>query len=260
MIKSKLFWLILLAVLIGIGAVYFSSSGSASLLWEISDGGRWLLPLLTVAALVDSINPCAISILLLTMAFLFSLGRLRSGILAVGGVYILGIFLVYLFIGLGILQALHVFGIPHFMAKVGATLLIAFGAINVLEILIPGFPIRLAIPHFAHGTIARLVDRMSIPTALLLGVFVGLCEFPCTGGPYLAVLGLLHDQGTFAAGFGYLLLYNVIFVLPLVVILLIASNPVILARVQEWQKAERKNERFIAGILMVALGIVMFLL
>ncbi len=48
------------------------------ILWKLSNGGKLLLPLVTVAALVDSINPCAFSILLLTIAFLFSVGRLRS--------------------------------------------------------------------------------------------------------------------------------------------------------------------------------------
>lgn len=258
--KTKLFWLIVLAVLVIGGAVYFSSLKSAPLLWKISAEGQKFLPILVVAALVDSINPCAFSILLLTMAFLFSLGRLRGDILKIGMVYVLGIFLVYLLIGLGILQALHVFNIPHFMAKVGAGLLLAFGLINILEALIPNFPIKLAIPHSAHHRMAHLIDRASVPTAFLLGAFVGLCEFPCTGGPYLAVLGLLHDQGTFWSGFGYLILYNLIFVAPLVVILFIASDAKVLNKVQEWQKAERTQERLIGGVLMVVLGVIIFFL
>lgn len=258
--RSKLFWLVVAAAVIAGGALYFSSLKSAGLLYKVSNGGKWFLPVLIVAALVDSINPCAFSILLLTIAFLFSLGRLRSRILAVGGVYIFGIFLVYLAIGLGLIQALHLFNTPHFMAKVGATLLLAFGALNVLEVVIPGFPIHLGIPHSVHHTMAELIDKASILTSFALGVLVGLCEFPCTGGPYLAVLGLLHDRATFASGIGYLILYNLIFVLPLVVFLLISSDSRILAKVQTWQGAERKNERLIAGVLMVALGVGIFLL
>jgi len=69
-------------------------------LWNLSDGGKWLLPLVGVAALIDSINPCAFSILLLTIAFLMSIGKVRSSVLAIGSAYILGIFVVYLVIGL----------------------------------------------------------------------------------------------------------------------------------------------------------------
>jgi len=259
-LKSKIFWLTVAIVLIVGAAMYFGSLKSSSVVWKISNQGNWFLPILVIAAMVDSINPCAFSILLLTMAFLFSLGHLRSNILKIGGMYILGIFVVYVLIGLGILQTLQIFGTPQFMGKVGATLLIAFGLINILEILFPKFPIRLAIPHSAHGKIAQLIDRASVPTAFALGVFVGLCEFPCTGGPYLAILGMLHDAGRFWSGFGYLILYNLIFVLPLVVILFIASDKMVLEKVQAWQNVERKRERMIAGILMVGLGMLMFLL
>jgi cytochrome c biogenesis protein CcdA len=158
----------------------------------LSGGGTWLLPLVGVAALIDSINPCAFGILILTIAFLFSVGQSRAGILKIGGTYILGIFTVYILIGLGILQVLHLFNTPHFMARVGAALLIAVGAIDLLGGYFPRFPIKLSIPQSAHGKIAELMNKASIPTAFFLGVLVGLCEFPCTGGPYLMVLGLLN--------------------------------------------------------------------
>lgn len=256
---KRLVFFILAALVIAGGAIYFGSTGSASFIWQISGGGTLLLPIVAAAALVDSINPCAFSILLLTIAFLFSIGRLRSSILQIGLVYIAGIFLAYFLIGLGILQALHIFGIPHFMAKVGAGLLIAFGLVNILDALIPNFPIKLRIPHGAHHKMADLMNRGSLPTALAMGILVGLCEFPCTGGPYLAVLGLLHDQATFFKGLSFLALYNLIFVLPLVVTLFIAADRKLIDKVQVWQKAQKGKERLIAGILMVGLGIVIFL-
>ena len=258
---KKLIILIIIAVLF-FGVIFllrFANFGTETL-WKFSDSGKWLFPLVAVAALVDSINPCAFSILLLTIAFLFSVGRLRSSILKIGGVYILGIFLAYLLIGLGLLHALHIFNTPHFMAKIGAVLLIAFGFINVFEVVWPRFPIKLHIPHAAHHKMAGLIDRASVPTAFMLGALVGVCEFPCTGGPYLAVLGLLHDSVTYWKGFGYLIFYNAIFVLPLIIILSIASNQSVLAKVQAWQNQERKQERLIAGVLMAALGALIFLL
>jgi cytochrome c biogenesis protein CcdA len=227
-------------------------------LWNLSEGGKWLLPLIGVAALIDSINPCAFSILLLTIAFLLSVGKLRSSVLAIGSAYILGIFLIYLLIGLGLLQTLHIFDTPHFMAKAGATLLIGLGLINITKEFYPAFPLRLAIPQAAHRKIAVLMEKASVPTAVVLGGLVGVCEFPCTGGPYLMVLGLLHDHATYYTGAAYLLMYNLIFVLPLVLILLIASDQSLLARVQAWQQGERKVMRWGGGVAMVALGMVIF--
>lgn len=258
--KNKLAWLILAALIVIVLALFFGSISSAPLLWKISNKGAWFTPLLVVAAIVDSINPCAFSILILTIAFLLSLGKLRSGILKIGGAYIFGIFLVYILIGLGILQALHLFNTPHFMAKVGAILLVALGGINLINEFFPAFPIKLRIPQAAHNNMAVLMEKASMPTALVLGGLVGLCEFPCTGGPYLMVLGLLHDRATAITGFGYLMLYNLIFILPLIVILLIASNGALLAKVQEWRKSETRNMRFWGGIAMVVLGVIIFFL
>jgi len=259
--KFKFIVLIVVAVLL-FGGIFLlrSSQGGTEFLWKISNQGTLMLPLVMVAAMIDSINPCAFSILLLTIAFLFSIGRLRSGILKVGSAYILGLFLVYILIGLGIFQALHLFNTPNFMAKLGASLLIVLGAINIINEFFPAFPIKLRIPNAAHHRMAELMERGSIPTAFLLGGLVGLCEFPCTGGPYLMILGLLHDKATYFNGFGYLLLYNLIFVLPLAVILLIASNKNLLEKAQAWQMKEKKLMRFGGGIAMIVLGGLIFLL
>jgi cytochrome c biogenesis protein CcdA len=259
--KRRLLLLVIVgALLLAAVIVLRNADGVSSMLWGLSRQGDWLLPLVVVAALLDSINPCAFSILLLTIAFLFSIGRDRSAVLRMGVVYLAGVFAAYLLIGLGILQALHLFNTPHFMAKVGAWLLIALGTINVINEFFPRFPIKLRIPHAAHGAMSRLMDRATIPTAFALGVLVGLCEFPCTGGPYLLVLGLLHDSATYAKGFGYLLLYNAIFVAPLVIILLISANEVLVEKIRAWQRRESMLMRFGGGIAMVILGALILLL
>src|SRR3989338_6909800 len=79
---GKLQVLIAAAVLL-LGVILFFrfSPGSSQYLWDMSSGGKWLLPLVAVAALIDSVNPCAFSVLLLTIAFLFSLGKLRGHIM-----------------------------------------------------------------------------------------------------------------------------------------------------------------------------------
>lgn len=259
--KFKIIGLILIGLtLLGLVAFLQLSGSGTSFVWSLSNGGKLLLPLVAVAALIDSINPCAFSILLLTIAFLLSIGKLRSKILKIGGFYVLGIFLAYIFIGLGILQTLHIFNTPHFMGKLGAGLLIALGTINIINEFFPAFPIKLRIPQAAHHKMAELMEKASLPTAFLLGGLVGLCEFPCTGGPYLMVLGLLHDATTYIKGLGYLLLYNFIFVLPLVIILLIASNQLLLERVSAWQRKENRFMRLGGGIAMVGLGLLIFFL
>lgn len=146
------------------------------------------------------------------------------------------------------------------MAKIGASALIIFGVINLINEYFPAFPIKLKIPNAAHAKIADLMETASLPAALGLGILVGLCEFPCTGGPYLTAIGLLHDSATFLKGFGYLIIYNILFILPLVLILSIAGNNATLSKIQQWKSQNLKRVKIWIGFIMVALGIIIFLM
>lgn len=218
------------------------------------------LPVVTIAALLDSLNPCAISVLLLTLAFLISLRKNRREILITAGVYILGIFLTYLLIGLGILTALTFFGIPRVVSKIGALILIITGAISLFENLIPGFPLHLQIPGFIKPRLARLINRATLPAMFILGVLVGLFEFPCTGGPYLLILSLLHDKSTLVSGILYLFYYNLIFISPLILILTLGSHPVLNSKIQSFRHAHGKKTDLISSLLLIILGIIILIL
>lgn len=216
------------------------------------------LPILISGALVDSVNPCAFSVLILTIAFLASLGAVRSKVLTIGGTYIAGIFAVYFMVGAGLLRALEFFGVPHILGKIGALILLLFGIAVILSHLFPSFPIKFKIPDSAHGQMAKLIGKASLPAAFLLGAFVGIFEFPCTGGPYLMVLGLLHDKATVGIGLSYLILYNVIFILPLTAILLLASDPILVKKAEQWKKTAAGRGKLFAGVAMILLALVIF--
>lgn len=220
----------------------------------------WMPILIGTAALVDSINPCAFSVLFITIAFLFGLGKSRAKIIEAGLAYIFGIFATYILIGYGVLHVLSLFNVPNLMSKVGATFIIAFGLVGLINELFPSFPIKLKIPHFAHKQIAILVEKASIPAALALGFVVGLFEFPCTGGPYLFVLGLLHDQASVLKGFVYLLFYNLIFVSPLLIMLAIAVNKKVLEAADSVRRADTKVARIWIALVMILLGALIFMI
>ena len=248
---------IIAAVFVGI-VLLKNSSITTELLWNISDKGTWLLPLVLLSSILDSVHPCSFSILLITIAFLFGMQMTRKKILQIGGTYIVGIFTAYLLIGLGLLKVLHLFNTPHFMGKLGATLLIIFGIVNLLNRFFPNFPVKLKLPAIAHSTMGKLMGRASILAAFGLGLLVGICQFPCMGGPYLMVIGLLRDQVTYFAGFSYLLLYNIILIIPLVVVLWIAADKILLGKVQEWKRVNMDGVKLWAGLIMIILGILIF--
>ncbi len=241
------------AFILGVIVLKFSPATS-SLIWNASQGGAWLLPLVLISSLLDSVHPCSFSILLITIAFLFGLQMTRERILQIGGVYIAGIFASYLLIGLGLLKVLHLFNTPHFMGKLGATLLILFGIINLLNRFFPDMPIKLKMPGIVRKPMAALLERTSVVAAFGLGILVGICQFPCMGGPYLMVIGLLRDSQTYLAGFWYLLLYNLVLIVPLVLVLWFSADKSVVDKMQEWKRENLQRVRLIAGTAMIILG------
>ncbi len=227
---------------------------------DLKSSITWLPLLIVTAAFVDSINPCAFSVLFITLAFLFSLGQNRFQIIKTGLVYIFGIFLTYVLIGLGILKVLSFFNIPNGMAKFGAIAIILFGLINLINEFFPQFPIKLKLPDATHSKVGGLITRASIPASFILGIFVGMFEFPCTGGPYLLVLSLLHDENSFTVGFWYLILYNFVFVLPLLIALFISTDRQILEKLNKLRKMETKKMRVWLALFVIVLGLLVFII
>ena len=218
-----------------------------------------LLPAVTVSALIDSVNPCAFAVILLLLAFLFTLRQARARVLGLGMVYIAAIFLVYFAIGLGLLQALRISSDPHLVARLGAWLLIALGVVNIQEWLWPETPIKLHLPSVANSKVNQLLKQASVPATFGVGFIVGLCTFPCSGGVYVSIITLLAAKTTYAWGLGYLTLYNLLFVLPLVVILLAVGNRTTAKGLAQWERHHALRLRLWFGLAMVALGAALLL-
>jgi cytochrome c biogenesis protein CcdA len=144
------------------------------------------------------------------------------------------------------------------MAKVGASILLIYSFIGLVNEFFPSFPIKLKMPESTHTTLAKIINKGSIPAFFLLGSLVALFEFPCTGGPYLFVLTLLHDYASFWKGFWYLIMYNFVFVLPLILILAFATNKVMAEKIDKLRKLETKKARVILLLILIAFGVLIF--
>jgi cytochrome c biogenesis protein CcdA len=114
-------------------------------------------------------------------------------------------------------------------------------------------------PSMVHGPMAKLMEKTSILAAFGLGALVGICQFPCMGGPYLMVIGLLRDSQTYLAGFWYLLLYNLVLIVPLVLVLWFSADKTVVDKMQEWKRDNLQRVRLIAGIIMILLGALILL-
>jgi cytochrome c biogenesis protein CcdA len=236
-------------------AIYTKSGG---LPYDLSPAKPVDLTVLSIliAAVIDSINPCAFAVLIILLAYLASLGE-RRRIAAVGCAYIATVFVVYFVAGLGLLTVVQQIGLSGIVFTIAAVVAIIAGLINIIEVLLKREIFTLAIPVSQKNAIDRYIRKASIPSAIALGALVSMVELPCTGGIYLAILGLLGDRMTLAEGIPYLLLYNLIFVLPLILILIVMYWGGTPERLETFRAGSRRWVRLVMGIVMVALGAAM---
>jgi len=94
---------------------------------------------------------------------------------------------------------------------------------------------------------------------MFLGAFVAAIELPCTGAPYLAIITLL-SQYFDASALLLLILYNLVFISPLVIILLLVAGGKKLHRIQEWKQAKRAAMRLAIGMILIAMGWLLILI
>ena len=229
---------------------------------ELKDGfWRKSVLLLTIFnGILAGIHPCTISVLLFFIAFLFTIRRTRQEIFKVGASYIIGIFLAYLLIGLGVFKV-FTFSTPHFSAIVGAILVSILGLINIISYFTEGrIKFSLGIPSSLKPKILELIHKSTLPAAFIVGLIVGICSFGCTAGIYISIISLLLLKATYVLGFVYLILYNLMFILPLIIILFIASNKRIIEKLEKMEAKEKHYLKLIAGIIMILLAILIFYL
>lgn len=214
-----------------------------------------MIPLVAGTGFLDGIHPCAIAILIFFIAFLLTMQKSFKNIFGVGLIYIFVIFLTYLAVGVGLFSGIMLFGQHLLFAKLGSWLLILLGLINIKDYFYPDSPLHLRMPRASVDKITANLKKATIPSVIVAAFLVGLCSIPCSGGIYAAVTSLLASKTTYVTGFLYLMLYNIMFVMPLLIILALSTNPVTLNKFSEWQQKNKRNQRLIMGLFMILLGI-----
>ena len=224
------------------------------------------LPIVIAAALADSINPCVIGVLVFLIAFMLRVFKSPRRMLLFGLLYTFVVYATYLLLGFGILKVALNVGLASAFYWVAALVAIIAGFLEIKDFfwygkgltlqIIPGGADRLK--HYVQylETAEQKHPLLLVATTMFLGVFVVMIELPCTGAPYLAILGLL-SAGEFAAAVPLLLLYNLIFVLPLLVIIGLAYGGRSLEAMEEWRKKHRGLMRLGMGTFLIALGFYM---
>lgn len=223
------------------------------------------LPLITVLiAGVDAFNPCAFFVLLFLLSLMLHSGR-RSRMLLVGGVFVFFSGLLYfLFMGAW-LNLFRIIGHLDAITLAAALVALLIGLINIKDYFWFKRGPTLSISEQAKPKLFQrmraLLQTRSLPTMLLaasgLALFANLYEFLCTAGfPMVYTRILTLSDVSDAQYYGYLLLYNLVYVIPLLLIVIVF---VVSMGARKLQQDEGRLLKLLSGSMMLALGLVLLL-
>lgn len=220
------------------------------------------LGLVIGSAAIDSINPCAIGVLILMVSVVLGGGQGTKRLLQLGSAYIFAIYVTYLLSGLGLMYfftAIPIVVAEYISLAVGL-LVIVGGIFEIKDYFWYGKGPSLQIPkYFANKIHEYSTSKTTVWGIMFLGAFVAAVELPCTGAPYLAIITILRINFDWTA-FGLMVLYNFIFVLPLIVILLMVAGGSKISSVAKWKEESKGSMRLFMGLLLVALGWILILI
>jgi hypothetical protein len=215
-------------------------------------------------ALVDAVNPCEFAVLTMLLVSIIAYNpNKRRDILWAGFAFGVAVFVMYIIYGLFIIKSFQM------VQTITAVRPVLYKVLGVIAILLGAFQIKdffrykegsfsTEMPMSWRPKVKKIISGVTSPAgAFAVGLFVTIFLLPCTIGPYVILGGMLSFMEILKT-LPMLLLYNAIFILPIVIITLLVYFG--LSRVEDVQNWKDKNVRImhlIAGLLISGIGIAM---
>lgn len=212
------------------------------------------IPVLIGAALADAVNPCEFAVLIILLTSILANGSKKKALLS-GFAFSLAIFLSYLAMGVGLYSALATAKFSLTFMRVIGVLAIILGLFNLKDFFFYGKGFLMEVPLGWRPKMKAILRSVTGPFgAFVIGVIISLFLLPCTSGPYVVVTSLLSQSETFWYAFRLLVLYNIIFVSPMIAITLAIYFGFSVEKAEEIRQKRLKALHLIAGLLLLAMG------
>jgi len=240
------------------------------------------------AGLIDGINPCAFTVIVFFISFLALQGYKKRDIIVIGLSFIFAVCLTYILIGIGLFGFLYRLkgfwlvtrvvnlGIGIFSIVLGIFTLYDFfkfkktGQTEGLVLQLPQVvknQIHSVIGiHYRHPKVVKegaMVERNILKlllSALITGFLVSILEAVCTGQTYLPTITfILKSSNLKLQALGYLALYNLMFIMPLLAIFLLALLGVTSEQFSRVLKKHLLTLKILMAVLFFSLGIFLIL-
>ncbi len=227
------------------------------------------LPAVIFGGLIDGINPCAISTLVFFMSLLIISKIGRRGSLLMGISFCVASFVTYTAIGFGLLRCLHMLEIFPSIRRwfeIGmATILFILAYFSFRD------AVRFSRTHDPRKVSLQLPDRIKnvihklvrkgfkshylIISGLIVGCLVTLLETVCTGQVYLPTMTVVLKQDSDLRIWSLLLLYNTMFIMPLIVALVLTRFGLTTETLLKWSKKNVSFSKTLIGIFFLAVAV-----
>jgi len=235
---------------------FLKDEGGEKIEGEVSGGANLTLLMVLGASLVDAINPCAFAVLIVLMSTVLASGQAKKALKA-GLAFAASIFISYFLMGLGLYTALGRVGLSGAVMKIIGWLAVVLGLLNLKDWLWYGKGFLMEVPVSWRPNLKKLIRSVTSPLgAFMIGFLVSLFLLPCTSGPYVVILGMLAEKTLQIKAIGYLVLYNLVFVSPMILITWLVYKGFDPEKVEALRKKHLKNLHLIAGIILIGMGVV----
>jgi cytochrome c biogenesis protein CcdA len=162
--------------------------------------------------------------------------------------------------GVGLFSVLSkLTGVSYWVKKGPGVLAVTIGLFNLKDYFRPGaLGFKTEVPTGWRPKLKALIGGVtSVPGAFAVGLIVSLFLLPCTSGPYIVITGMLANYATFWNAVPLLLLYNFVFVLPMLVLTALVYYGMKPHTVEKWRVQRIKYLHLLAGVVLVGLGILL---
>jgi cytochrome c biogenesis protein CcdA len=221
------------------------------------------------AGFLDGINPCAFTTIIFLISYLSLVGSSRKQMFYTGGMFTLAVFIAYLAIGIVFFNFVRVILRQQFVANiVNISLLFIVGALAAFSIIdfircLRGHitDITLQLPDFLKGKIREKIRNFArnkaavVGTSFILGVVIAGMELTCTGQVYFPIVTMISEPRYRIAAIMYLFSYNVAFIVPLVIVFLLATFGVTSERMGAFFRRRIALVKFGLAVLFIAMAI-----
>jgi len=204
-----------------------SEINSGDVQWTVEqdeENHRSFFGVMIPAALADSINPCAFAVILLLLSSILIETKDKKKAILAGFLFALAVFLSYLAMGLWLFSALATATNTAIIKRIVWILGIIVWLANMKDFFRYWEWFRMEVPLARRPAMHKVIKKATSPIwAFVVWFLVSLFLLPCTSGPYITILWYLASESSSVSTrwLIYLIVYNLIFILPMIWIALL---------------------------------------